>query len=354
MNQRERRAGRARQRRGGAAWFVIAALLAAPALGLGAWAAVEAAPDPTLSGRDVEPVVVPVTHAERRATTSLMLSVLKDDPHQVLAATSGIVTQAPERGVTLNTGDVVLEIDDRPVLAMVADAPLWRPLAQGARGADVQRLEEFLNATGHFTGTPDDRFDAATRAAVSAFARDLGLPRGTTTFNPAWVLWVGPEPLVVESVYADVGTTLTPGAPVLSGPVRASAIFVAEPGGGLGAEFGEIADLEVQGVLVPYTVRSGRITAPDDVAAIVAALGPTTEAMATVHARTAAQVLVVPASAIVTGVDGAVCVYPDEHSAPIRVTAVGGGGASIQLADGIELTTVLANPGFVPGLTPCG
>jgi hypothetical protein len=328
-----------------------------PTTGLGAWAAVVAIPDPTQAGAEVAPVVAPVTTAERRASGVVTVEVQQAAAATVQSTVGGIVTATVPVGTVLGNGTEAVRIDDRPVPAMVAAAPLWRSLTRGDRGEDVRRLQEFLVATGHLTIAPDGVFGSSTATAVADFARTIGLPRGTTTFDPAWVVWVGAEPFEVRSVTAPVGTAVGAGTPLLGGPQAAQAVTVAEPQGGLGAAFGEVAELVVGSVRVPYPVGSGVVTEPADVAALVGALSPTTSGSGRVEATDGVEVLSVPASAVVSGPSGAVCVYPGAEAAPVRVTTVGGGASTVQIDPASvaeDLTSVLVNPGAVDGLAPCG
>jgi peptidoglycan hydrolase-like protein with peptidoglycan-binding domain len=332
-------------------------VLVVPVSALGAWAALAAVPDPTQAGAQVAPVVAPVTAAERRASGVVTVEVREAAGVAALSATSGTVTATVPLGTVLADGDEAARIDDRPVRAMVAAAPLWRTLARGDEGDDVRRLQQHLVATGHLAVTPDGVFGASTATAVAAYARELGMPRGTTTFDPAWVVWVGPEPLEVQAVSAPVGTRVDPGTALLTGPGTAQAVAVTEPQGGLGGSFGSQAELVVGQARVPYQVGSGVVTAAADVVVLVGALAPGTSGAGRVEAVDAAQVLSVPASSVVAGTGGAVCVYPDADATPVVVVTVGGGASTVQIdpasvPDG--LTSVLVNPGALDGLAPCG
>lgn len=340
----------------GRGWVVVGVLLVVPAVGLGAWAATAAVPDPTRAGARVDPVTAPVVAAERRASGAVTLEVQLTDGRGAPSAVAGTVTATAPVGAVLGDGAEVARIDDRPVRAMVATAPLWRSLSRGDTGDDVRRLQEYLAATGHLTATPDGTFGASTARATAAFAQEIGLPKGTTTFDPAWVVWVGPDPFEVHAVVAPVGTAVSAGSALVTGPGTATAVAVAEPQGGLSAELGPVAELVVGAAQVTYEVGSGAVTDPQDVAAVVAALAPVTSGAAQVRAVEATAVLSVPASAIVSGSAGAVCVYPSASADPVVVAPVGGGASTVELDPAAvpeDLTSVLVNPAAVDGLAPC-
>jgi hypothetical protein len=52
-------------------------------------------------------------------------------------------------GEPIGSGDVVALVDDGPVLALALPSPLWRDLAVGDRGEDVQALQEVLVGLGY-------------------------------------------------------------------------------------------------------------------------------------------------------------------------------------------------------------
>ena len=229
-------------------------------------------------------------------------------------------------------------------------------LTVGDRGDDVVRLQEYLAALGYRVGAADGKFGAALARAVEAFNADAGLGEDVAVFDPATVLWVGPESLVAAEQLAVVGATIAPGMPVVRGPSRPGSVIVTEPEGGLAATggFGETAVLTLRAASVGYVPGAGMIGDPADVEALRGALAPATEGVAQASAVEARPVVIVPASALVQGADGSVCVYPGVDIAPIVVTPVGGGVGTAQLPDDIALTAVLSNPGRVPLAVPCG
>jgi peptidoglycan hydrolase-like protein with peptidoglycan-binding domain len=335
------------------AWTVVLAVLIVPVLALAAWAAVRSFPDPTAAGRAVEALIVPVTSADQTPSAMVTVTVENAEGRSVTSSGSGTVTRAPKVGTTLDDGDVALRVDDRPVRAMVSDAPLWRSLSRGDRGDDVARLQEYLAATGYRDAPPDGVFGPGTQSAVAAFNRDAGLPRTAVAFDPATVLWVGPRPMEVAVVGTSEGTQVSPGTVVLTGPQRAGVVTVAEEQGGIGPDFADGATLLVGEVAVPYVAGSGHVDDPDDVATVAAALAPQSTGTAQIVADDEQRVRVVPASAIVTGADGTTCVYPQVGAAPVVVQAVGGGSSSVQLDESVDLESVVANPHLVDLEVPC-
>jgi len=339
-----------------APWLVLGVLLVAPVLLLGGWWLVARADNPTRAAAPVEAVVAPVAREDVRAESTVTVKVGDAPGRDVTAAATGTVTRAAQVGVVLGDGVEVLRVDDKPLRAMVSSAPAWRAVTVGDKGPDVTRVQEFLASVGYFHGKADGIFGQPTRQAVEAFNVDAGLGRGVATFDPATVVWVGPEPLTVADVLAPEGASLAPGTPVVRGPGRHDAVVVTEPQGGIRAvgDFGDQATLVVGGVSVSYVPGSGSVGAPADVEAIRAALAPAAEGVAEVTATQARAVAIVPASALVQGAGGTLCVYASADASPLVVQPVGGGVGSVQLPSDVPLQHVLANPGRVALDQPCG
>jgi hypothetical protein len=336
------------------AWIVLLVLLVAPLLVFAALWALSAMANPTASASRIEPVVVPVQHQDMRAQTTVNVTVTFSPGRDLVAYATGTVTSAARAGVTLNNGDVVLRVDDRPIRAMVADAPMWRSLSTGSKGDDVKRLKSFLHQMGSYDGTVDTTYDATLAQAVARFNRDGGYG-GSTSFDPTTVIWVGPKPLAVAEVVVTAGNSINPGTAVARGPKQATSIAVQEPAGGIATagDFSSGATLALGSASVSYEPGSGIVADPAAVAALEAAMEPADSGAATIEAARPTPVDVVPASALVTGPDGTTCVYASATSAPTVVQPVGGGVGTLQLPTSFPLDSVLANPGSAKVDRPC-
>lgn len=134
------------------------------------------------------------------------------DPRVPLTSdASGRVTRWECReGGVISSGTAPLVVDDRPVVALASDVPLWRELALGADGEDVRAIQAELERLG-FAGPPSGTYDEATVSAVDTLLRSVG-----TSPEPgvAWtesVLWLpGPE-VTVESCDVALGERVESG-----------------------------------------------------------------------------------------------------------------------------------------------
>lgn len=340
----------------GAPWLVLGVLLAVPVVAMAGWFVVANAANPTAAAAPVDAILVSVTHEDVTAQTVVSITLVPATGTQVTTSAAGTVTEAATVGSVLHAGEVVLRVNDLPVRAFVGDAPPWRVLTLGDKGADVRRLETYLSALGYYAGEADGDFGASLRAAVARFNADGGRGTKDYEFDPASVAWIGTQPITVAKSLVAVGAIVGPGAAVVEGPGTSAAVTVEEPQGGIATvgEFGDAAVLVVGAARVAYTPGSGVITEPDAVEQVQAALEPATSGVAQVTATVSTRVAIVPASALVQGADGTVCVYPSSDAEPVEVAPVGGGVASLQLPDDVEVTTVLSNPGRVALLHPCG
>jgi peptidoglycan hydrolase-like protein with peptidoglycan-binding domain len=102
------------------------------------------------------------------------------DERALTSSRSGTITWLADEADVLRRGDVVLEIDERPVVLLFGRVPAYRSLSFGAEGADVRQLQRNLLALG-FDDDDDlevsGEFDSDTTAAVRDWQEDLGLER---------------------------------------------------------------------------------------------------------------------------------------------------------------------------------
>ncbi|MDY0893076.1 peptidoglycan-binding protein [Frigoribacterium sp. CFBP9030] len=97
-------------------------------------------------------------------------------PVPLTSAGTGVVTGLPAFGEEIGRDGVLYSVDESPVRAMHGAVPLWRPLVQGLRGADVTQLKENLRALGYEV-SDGEWFDSSTRDAVTRWQTDRGRTR---------------------------------------------------------------------------------------------------------------------------------------------------------------------------------
>jgi peptidoglycan hydrolase-like protein with peptidoglycan-binding domain len=121
----------------------------------------------------------------------------------------GTITGLPVMGDVLDRGKPVYRVDAKPVVLFYGDIPLYRPVGPGVtNGPDVKVIEENLKALGFGGfGTPDEKFTAATAAAIKKWQKSLKLEE-TGTVSPGDVL-ITTGSLRVSSIVAKLGA---PGA----------------------------------------------------------------------------------------------------------------------------------------------
>lgn len=89
-------------------------------------------------------------------------------------APTAVVTGRPlEVGVTLNDGDVLTEVNGRPVFALFSPFALYRDMGTGDSGPDIVVLQTTLAHRGYDVEVDGD-FGARTERAVRAMYRDSG------------------------------------------------------------------------------------------------------------------------------------------------------------------------------------
>jgi peptidoglycan hydrolase-like protein with peptidoglycan-binding domain len=110
-------------------------------------------------------------------TETLTGVVAYKDLRDLSSPQTGIITHLPAVGQDLKSGDVLMSINDAPVVLLNGPVPAWRDMKPGmADGTDVQQLESSLLALGYGKAAPDTHWDANTTAAVKQFQAKVGAP----------------------------------------------------------------------------------------------------------------------------------------------------------------------------------
>jgi peptidoglycan hydrolase-like protein with peptidoglycan-binding domain len=125
-----------------------------------------------------EQTTVEVVRRDLARVEELDGSVGHGDPTPLVLNAEGTVTALPEQGDVIESGDVIAEVDGRPIIALQGAFPLWRTLGPGVDdGEDVLQVEYLLASLGYAQEhdvTVDDDWTAATTEAVEAFQEDHG------------------------------------------------------------------------------------------------------------------------------------------------------------------------------------
>lgn len=135
----------------------------------------------------------------------------------IYSPAAGTVTEVVHASGMMSAGNVVLRVDERPVILLGSDVPSFRDLAPGDRGRDVAALQGYLAGLGLRVDASPDRYTETTAEAAMEWQRGLGITetgvvaRGDVLFVPTVAL---SSPLRwTETVR--VGSTLSVGMPLL-------------------------------------------------------------------------------------------------------------------------------------------
>ena len=209
-------AGAERRRR---RWWGVGALVATGLVAaawyaqVGVGAADETGGDETVELNFAEVVETDLTETTRYDGT---LGRIQGNPISVRM--EGTVTALPEEGTTLSQGDVVVWIDNQPVVLLYGELPAWREMRQGAQGPDVLQLETALTELGFNEDesrmTVDENYTSATRRVVEDWQESVGVEAdGVVDLGEVIFL---PGPVRVDALQVTVGDVVGPGTPVLT------------------------------------------------------------------------------------------------------------------------------------------
>jgi peptidoglycan hydrolase-like protein with peptidoglycan-binding domain len=197
----------------GAAAAIVGAAVTGFVLAWGS-AAKEPAANPALP-----PATAEVTRTTLVETKTVPGTLDYGQPVPISPAGAGTLTWLAAVGSTVERGEPLFKVDERPVVPLYGSLPLYRPLGVGTKGRDVRQLERNLAALGRTGFTVDDTYTAATAAAVGSWQAAVGLP-ATGTIEPGQVVFT-PGPVRIAGHMARVGATIGGesgggGAPVLT------------------------------------------------------------------------------------------------------------------------------------------
>ncbi len=130
---------------------------------------------------------------------------------------SGIITDVVSASGIFHGGDVVLRINERPMVVIPGSVPAFREMTVGTRGRDVAALQAYLAELGYEVDDVVDAYTPVTAAAVRAWQGALGVP-ATSNVPLGDVLIVDPLALQAPLRWTDavdIGVPLTPGTAIL-------------------------------------------------------------------------------------------------------------------------------------------
>lgn len=130
--------------------------------------------------------------------------------------TDGRVLETAAPGIVVTSGTIIARVDDRTIVALTGELPMWRDLSVGDVGIDVTQLETALVALGFDPDnnvTIDDEFTSATSAMVSDWQVALDIDDSGSVLQSD-ILMIS-EPMTVSSIVAGVGASAVAGEPLV-------------------------------------------------------------------------------------------------------------------------------------------
>jgi hypothetical protein len=192
------------RRRPGRAWLALGAVLVAAA-GAGAWAWTSNSTSAPASVGSGPVATAVVERGTITATESWDGTLAPGTAFTVSAGAGGTVTRLAEQGGTVERGEVLYRLNERPVVLLYGAVPMYRDLRPGDSGADAEGIEANLKSLG---------YGGFTDQAVREWQADVGLPK-TGGVSSADVVFL-PEGGPVDSLHVGVGDRVAPGSPILA------------------------------------------------------------------------------------------------------------------------------------------
>lgn len=133
---------------------------------------------------------------------------------------SGVVTSTGGGADTvLDEGDVLISIDELPVIVIQGSTPAYRSLGYGMHGKDVAQLQAFLDRSGYSSADEDGSFGRSTAVALAQYYESRDFPIvtadggkaynwGITGFPLSRYVFVASTPVIVGDSCGTVGTSV--------------------------------------------------------------------------------------------------------------------------------------------------
>lgn len=332
-----------------AAAIALALLLAVPLFagaGLAVWALFQS---PLESAAGVAPSIGEVEAAERADSVSTSIEYLPGESFPVATQSSGMITELDiEAETPIANGSAVMKVDGLPVTAYLSATPLHRDIGRGVRGDDVAVAQQLLVDLGYLDSDVDGVAGPATAAAITSFNAARGYGNNNAVLALGSLLWVPEGAATPGSVTVRAGANLEPGAELYTTTEGDAHVVV-----GVDAS-DEPRTLTVSDLGVDLAPGETVITDPDIVATIAEYLGGQVSMAATVTRADPLQVGTLPAAALVTDADGAVCFFSDSEGAGIVVEPTDGSFGMVDVDASLVGTPVLLNPRDVREDLACG
>lgn len=328
--------------------FAAIVIVTAVALGAGvtAFSLMPSTPAALLPGADVESMPV-ITQAFDDARDVEVALTLKPSFAITTPASGRLTRYVCQVGEPLASGTSAMSIDGEPVLTLSTAVPLWRDIAVGDSGSDVQAVQDELVRLG-FAINADGTLGAGSLSALTQLLHTAGsLTPALNSLPVGGVLWIPTPSITPATCEQSLGSTISLGDPIITVPgAIAAAAILAQPGDAIeGARELVIDDVTIA---LPGDGGVSEQASLDAVARTVSylsAVGTTDPTKLSGKSRLAAPITVgiVPPTAVYS-TDGPLgCVMSGGEPLPVRI--VGSQLGQTYLVFDAEIPTeVLASP----------
>lgn len=203
--------------RGKVTLMVVCALVlvtAAGALGF----ALRPAASPELLRPGAAETTAPVVAKDFDDTRRVQVRLIAADATALAAQAAGTLTASwCEDAGTITSGTIVWRVDALPLIALHTTVPLYRDLAHGDKGADVEALQAELARFGHLAPElVDGAYGWATSFAVQDLREAAGATRGERIAQRAEFVWLPSTEIPGVRCEITVGQQANPGAQLAS------------------------------------------------------------------------------------------------------------------------------------------
>ncbi|RGE19827.1 peptidoglycan-binding protein [Leucobacter sp. wl10] len=279
-------------------------------------------------GAGSEPKTGPAVAQEFADERSVQVRLRVGDAIELTTAATGILTsQECAAGKEVTSGSILATIDYAPVFAIHTQSPLYRDLALGDRGKDVEVLQTELTRIG-FAVEATGYFGWDTANALHDMKVAAGGPNEDSSYRLriSEYVWLRQQAVTASRCPAKLGQQISPGTPLATGPGSIQSIAIEPLPTGLAQGDRTLTVLGAEGVVG----GDGVSTDPTLLAGVL-------------NAPEAASVISDPASSTLPGRIRLVTPVPAVKVPPAAVFGVSGDRGCIRVGGTTHLVTVIGS-----------
>lgn len=120
----------------------------------------------------------------------------------------GVVTFLASEGTTIDSGQLLMQVNGQPILGLATQTPLYRDIGFGTSGPDVSALNNELVRLGFLSESSGDVFDSGSSAGWRRLQSHAGVTEAADEVSLAQTVWLPSDPVSLNVWRPAVGASV--------------------------------------------------------------------------------------------------------------------------------------------------